>query len=56
MTPATWTYFPQVFLEGTAIVLDPSGPLYALIGGTNLRAWQDGTDVTGHGHWACLGN
>lgn len=48
VTPATWSYFPQVFLEGTAIVLDPSGPLYALIGAGNLAAWADGTSNVGH--------
>lgn len=37
VTPATWTYFPQVFLAGTAIVLDPAGPLYALIGAGTWR-------------------
>lgn len=48
---------PQTtFLQGTPLWLDPSGLLYAAIGSSNLRAWIDGTDVTGHGHWACLGN
>jgi MarR family len=40
VTAAGWTYFPQTFLSGTAIVLDPSGPLYGLIGsGTWLPGW-----------------
>jgi hypothetical protein len=45
---AGWTYFPQVFLSGTAIVLDPAGPLYAAIGAGNLAPWADGTSSVGH--------
>jgi hypothetical protein len=44
------------FLQGTPLWLDSAGQLYAAIGGGNLRAWIDGTDNVGHGHWACLGN
>lgn len=35
-------------LPGTAIVLDPAGALFALIGGGNLRAYTQGTDDVGH--------
>jgi len=48
VTAAGWTYFPQTFLSGTAIVLDPAGPLYAAIGAGNLAAWADGTSNVGH--------
>jgi hypothetical protein len=41
--------FPQTFQPGTAIILDPAGPLYAAIGGGNLRAWVQGQDDVGHG-------
>lgn len=48
---------PQTtFWQGTPLWLDPSGQLYAAIGSGNLRAWIDGTDNVGHGHWACLAN
>jgi hypothetical protein len=30
--------WPATFIEGTAIVLDPAGPLFAAIGAGNLRA------------------
>jgi hypothetical protein len=53
VTAAGLRYFPQTFLAGTAIVLDPAGPLYALIGAGNLVPWTDGTSSVGH---ACLGN
>lgn len=39
--------WPQTFVKGTAIVLDPAGPLYAAIGAGNLRAWAD-TEAVGH--------
>jgi len=57
-SPAGWTPggFAVKFLQGTPLILDPSGDLYAALGGTvNLRAWTDG-DATGHGRWACLAN
>ena len=41
-------YFPQTFLAGTTIVLDPTGPLYAAIGAGNLRAYVQGQDDVGH--------
>jgi len=48
---------PQAtFLAGTPLWLDTAGQLYAAIGAGNLRPWTDGTDNTGHGRWACLGN
>jgi len=40
--------FPQTFIKGTAIVLDPAGPLFAAIGAGNLRAYVQGQDDTGH--------
>ncbi len=49
-SPAAWGEgFPVTFLPGTAILLDPAGPLYAAIGAANLAAWRDGTDASGHG-------
>jgi len=41
-------YFPQTFIAGTTIVLDPAGALYAAIGAGNLRAYQQGQDDVGH--------
>jgi hypothetical protein len=39
---------PQfLFAAGTPFWLDSAGPLYAALGGGNLRAWIDGTDVVG---------
>ena len=57
-SPAGWTPggFPVKFLQGTPLILDPNGDLYAVIGATNLRAWIDGTDNTGHGHWGAISN
>ena len=57
-SPAGWTPggFPVTFLQGTPLILDPNGDLYAVIGATNLRAWIDGTDNTGHGHWGAISN
>lgn len=57
-SPAAWTPggFAVKFLQGTPLWLDPAGDLYAAIGSGSLRAWVDGRDNTGHGHWACLGN
>ncbi len=40
--------WPQTFTEGTAILLDPAGALYAAIGAGNLRAYGQGTDDVGH--------
>ncbi len=42
------SYFPQTFIAGTVIVLDPTGPVYAAIGAGNLRAYQQGQDDIGH--------
>jgi hypothetical protein len=39
--------WPVTFLAGTAIVLDPAGPLFTTIGSGNLRAWAD-TEAVGH--------
>ena len=41
-------YFPQTFIAGTTIVLDPTGALYAAIGAGNLRAYVQGQDDVGH--------
>jgi hypothetical protein len=40
--------FSVTFLSGTAIILDPAGPLYAAIGAGNLRPFTDGTDTVSH--------
>ena len=40
--------WPTTLLKGQAIMLDPAGPLYTLIGAGNLRAWVDGQDNVGH--------
>ena len=40
--------WPQTFIAGTTIVLDPTGPLYAAIGAGNLRAYVQGQDDVGH--------
>jgi hypothetical protein len=45
--------WPTTYLVNTTIVLDPAGALYAAIGGTNLRAYVQGTDDRGG---ACLAN
>jgi hypothetical protein len=37
--------WPQTFLAGTAILLDPLGKLYTAIGAGNLRARADGEAV-----------
>lgn len=39
--------WPTTFIAGTTIVLDPAGPLYAAIGGANLRAYVQGQDDRG---------
>lgn len=44
---AGYALFPQTFLIGTTIVLDPAGPLYAAIGAGNLRAYVQGQDDRG---------
>jgi hypothetical protein len=36
------------FIKGTAIELDPGGPPYTAIGMSNLRAWVQSQDDTGH--------
>jgi hypothetical protein len=46
-TSAGYGIFPNMFVQGTAIVLDPAGPLFAAIGAGNLRAWAD-TEAVGH--------
>lgn len=45
---AGYGVFPQTFLAGTTIVLDPAGPLYGAISTGNLRAYVQGTDDVGH--------
>jgi hypothetical protein len=40
--------WPQTFLEGTTILLDPAGATYAAIGAGNLRAYVQGMDDVGH--------
>ena len=40
--------FATTYIKGTAIILDPAGPLYTLIGAGNLRAFVDGQDNVGH--------
>ena len=39
--------FPQSFQPGTAIVLDPAGPLYAALS-ASLRPYVQGTDDVNH--------
>jgi hypothetical protein len=43
------------FLAGTPLWLDSAGDLYATLS-ASLRAWIDGQDNVGHGHWAALSN
>ena len=40
--------FPQTFIAGTAIILDPAGALYGAISAGNLRAYVQGQDDMGH--------
>jgi len=40
--------WPATLRKGQVIMLDPAGPLYALITGANLRAFIDGQDTAGH--------
>lgn len=40
--------WPTSYISGTAIVLDPAGPLFTAIGAGNLRLFTDGTDTVGH--------
>ena len=47
-TSAGYGLWPHTFIEGTAIVLDPAGPLFTAIGAGNLRAYTQGTDDVGH--------
>jgi hypothetical protein len=56
-SPPEWTPggFPVTFLEGTPLWLDSAGDLYALLS-SNIRAWIDGTDNVGHGHWGAISN
>ena len=39
--------FPQTFIKGTVIELDPAGALFTAIGAGNLRAWSD-AEAVGH--------
>jgi hypothetical protein len=47
-TSAGFGLWPQTFLAGQAIILDPAGPLFAAIGAGNLRLFTQGTDDVGH--------
>jgi hypothetical protein len=47
-TSAGYGVFPQTFVKGTAITLDPAGTLYAAIGAGNLRAYVPGQDDVSH--------
>jgi hypothetical protein len=47
-TSAGFGLWPQTFLAGQAIVLDPAGPLFTAIGAGNLRAYVQGQDDVGH--------
>lgn len=47
-TSAGFGLWPQTFIQGTAIVLDPAGPLFTAIGAGNLRLFTQGTDDAGH--------
>lgn len=47
-TSAGFGLYPQTFIQGTTIVLDPAGPLFTAIGAGNLRAYTQGTDDVGH--------
>ena len=51
-TSAGAVLWPQTFIAGTAIVLDPAWALYAALSG-NLRAYAQGEDDRGG---AALGN
>jgi hypothetical protein len=53
-TSAGFGLWPQTFIAGTAIVLDPAGPLFTAIGGGNLRLFTQGTDDVGHAALANL--
>jgi hypothetical protein len=39
---------PITLIPNQVIMLDPAGPLYALIGAGNLRPFVDGQDTVGH--------
>src|ERR1019366_4593204 len=56
-SPAGWSAgpFPVTFLAGTPLWLDSAGGLSAPLS-ASLRAWIDGQDNVGHGHWAALSN
>jgi hypothetical protein len=47
-TSAGYGLFPQTFIKGTPIILDPASALYTAIGAGNLRAFVDGQDTVGH--------
>ena len=47
-TSAGYGIFPQTFIKGMAIVLDPAGPLFTAIGAGNLRSYVQGQDDVGH--------
>lgn len=40
--------WPTTLIKGQAVMLDPAGAVYALIGAGNLRAFVDGQDTVGH--------
>lgn len=44
---ASYAAFPQTFIAGTTIVLDPTGPLYAALSGSQ-RPYVQGQDDVGH--------
>ena len=43
----TGVLFPYTFLKGQLIMLDPTGPMYALIGGGNLQLVTLGQETGG---------
>jgi len=47
-TSAGFGLWPQTFLAGQAIILDPAGALFTAIGAGNLRLFTQGVDDVGH--------
>jgi hypothetical protein len=39
--------WPQTYIKGQVIMLDPASALYSAIGAGNLRAWSD-SEAVGH--------
>ena len=39
--------WPQTFIKGTPVILDPASALYTAIGAGNLRAWSE-SEAVGH--------